>query len=126
MNPDVFLFCLCDHVQADPANPLRMNVRGIIRNLRSAGNPPFPCWCRRITAFALLNFSGEAEVLWRIIEVNGNKIVFETARRTRFVAAPTEAIPRQATARSLRFYRQGSIGQNCFLTESLWRVGRCL
>jgi hypothetical protein len=108
MIPDVFLFCLCDQVEADPKNPLRMNVQGIFRKLRSTTDPPFPCWCRRLTAFAFLNFNGEAEIFWRIVEVNGNLLFYRRPPvRTRFVAAPTHAIPWASTVRRVRFRRPG-------------------
>jgi hypothetical protein len=108
MNPEVFLFIVCDDVQFDPTSALRLDIRGVYRNLRSTADPPFPCWCSSLTAFALVHHNGQVEAELRITEVSVNSILAGTPRRRlRFVAAPAEAIPLRWRIQSIRFPRPG-------------------
>ena len=85
---------LCDDVQADPSNLLRLNILGLLTHIRSTRTPPFPVVRPRFCVLVILTDSqGSAELSLRIVQSDTGRIVFRNQpRRIQFVSAPREAI----------------------------------
>jgi hypothetical protein len=84
---------LCDDVQADPINLLRLNVLGLMTHIRSTRIPPFPVVRPRFCVLVLLTgCEGAAELSLRIVQSETGRIVFRNQpRRMQFVNAPRDA-----------------------------------
>jgi hypothetical protein len=55
-----------------------------------------------------VNFNGEAEIYWRIVEVGRSRVFYSRPPiKARFVAASTHAIPWASTVKQVRFHRPG-------------------
>jgi hypothetical protein len=104
---------LCDDVQADSSNLPRVNVLGLITNIRSTRMPPFPVVRPRFCVLVLLTgCKGPAELSLRIVQSDTGRIVFRNQpRRLQFVNAPREAV-------GIRFY----INNCAFPAEGLYWV----
>lgn len=94
MEPECRYLILCDDVQADPQNLLRLNVLGLITHIRSVSTPPFPLvrplFCVLVI---LIRCSGIGELSLRIVQSGTGRVVFRNQpRRVRFAGAPQEAV----------------------------------
>jgi hypothetical protein len=94
MKPKIRYFILCDDVRTDPANFLRLDVVGLIVNMRPKGDPAFPfvrpLFC---TLVVLTGCRGEDELFIRIIQAKTGKIVFRNeARHVKFSGSPRDAL----------------------------------
>jgi hypothetical protein len=85
---------LCDEVEADPNNLLRLNVFGLMTHIRSTRSPPFPIVRPRFCVLALLtDCVGPAEMSLQILHDAKGRIIFQNKpRRIQFVNAPRDAI----------------------------------
>jgi hypothetical protein len=94
MNPVVRYLLLCDDVQTDPTNVLRLNVTGLITHIRATGNPPFPVVRPIFCALLILtNCQGVGELSLRIVEDDTGRVVFRNpTRRVRFTGPPEDAV----------------------------------
>lgn len=94
MWPIIQYLIACDDVKADPNNPQRINVFGLITNIRSTGAPPFPAVRPLFSVLALMTrCQGEADLSVRIVQNATGHIIFETpARRVRFVGDPFDVV----------------------------------
>jgi hypothetical protein len=85
---------LCDEVQADPSNLLRLNVLGLMTHIRSTRTPPFPVVRPRLCILVLLTgCQGPADVSLRIVQTATGRVIFRNQpRRMNFVSSPREAV----------------------------------
>jgi hypothetical protein len=94
MNPVVRYLLLCDDVQTDPNNVLRLNVTGLITHIRATGNPPFPVVRPIFCALLILtDCEGVGELSLRIVEDSTGRVIFRNpTRRVRFAGPPGDAV----------------------------------
>ncbi len=94
MNPVVRYLILCDDVQTDPTNVLRVNVSGLMTYIRATGAPAFPVVRPLLCALVILtNCQGVGELSLRIIEDGSGRVVFRNpARVIRFAGSPADAV----------------------------------
>ncbi len=91
---DIRYLILCDEVEADTANVLRFNVRGLITHIRSTAIPPFPVLRPLFSVLVILtDCRGEAELSLRIVQGETGRTVFRNQpRRVRFAGAAPQAV----------------------------------
>ena len=94
MNPVVRYLLLCDDVQTDPSNVLRLNVFGLVTNIRATGDPPFPVKRPIFCALLILtSCQGVGELSLRIVEDSTGRVVFRNPpRRVRFAGPAEDAV----------------------------------
>ena len=94
MNPVVRYLLLCDDVQADPNNVLRLNVVGLITHIRATGNPPFPVVRPVFCAMLILTgCEGPGELSLRVVEDATGRVIFRNpTRRVRFTGPADDAV----------------------------------
>ena len=109
MELSVRYFILCDDVQADPNDLLRLNVLGLMTHIRSKRIPPFPVVRPRICVLVLLmGFQGPAELSLRIVQSGTHRIVFRNQpRRLQFVSTPQEAVGIKFYVNNCAFPKEG-------------------
>ena len=54
VKPIVRYMILCDDWNVDPANPNRVNIRGLLSNIDSDAQPPYPCVREELCVFLAL------------------------------------------------------------------------
>jgi hypothetical protein len=94
MEPEVRYLLLCDDVQPDPDNFLRLNILGLITHIRSSSVPPFPVVRPRFCVLVILTgCRGVAELALRIVHAATGTVIFRNRPRpVQFVDAPEEAV----------------------------------
>ena len=92
MGPEVRYFILCDGVDTDPENFLRVNVQGLITHIRSTARPPFPVVRPLFCVLIILTgCQGVGELSLRIVQVGTGRVIFRNQpRRIRFAGAPED------------------------------------
>ena len=109
MNPVVRYLILCDDVQTDPSNVLRVNVAGLITYIRATGDPAFPVVRPLLCALVILtNCQGVGELSLRIIEDSTGRVIFRNpARLIRFAGSLEDAVGVVFRVRNCRFNEPG-------------------
>jgi hypothetical protein len=109
MNPVVRYLLLCDDVQADPNNVLRLNVLGLITHIRATGSPPFPVVRPVFCALLILTgYAGAGELALRVVEDASGRVIFRNpTRRVRFTGADGDAVGVVFRVLNCRFERPG-------------------
>jgi hypothetical protein len=82
IKPVVRYMLLCDDWQLDPANNRRVTIVGLITNIHSLGDPPYPLFYQEMCVFLVLTEGrgqGEGKIVC-VFEEDGQK-VFETHGR---------------------------------------------
>jgi hypothetical protein len=94
MWPVVQYLILCDDVQTDPNNLLRVNLFGLITTIRSTATPPFPVVRPMFCALVVLaGCQGVGELSLRIVQNTNGRIIFRTQpRRLRFTGSAQDAV----------------------------------
>ena len=89
MEPEVRYLIVCDDVDTDPENFLRVDVRGLITHIRSRARPPFPVVRPHFCVLILLTgCQGVGELSLRIVEGGTGRVIFRNQpRRVRFAGA---------------------------------------
>lgn len=83
LQPVVRYLIVCEDVQTDPDNPRRVTLVGLISNLRSLEEPPFPILYRELCIFLqLTGCRGSAEGYIVVQQADSDQMVFRTATRT--------------------------------------------
>jgi hypothetical protein len=105
VHPTVRYLIVCEDVQTDPANPLRITLAGLISAIRSVEQPPFPLLYREICVFLqMTECRGEAEARVEIQQADSSDVVFRTQTRTiPFGNDPLEVIGVVFRIRNCRF-----------------------
>ncbi len=90
--PVVRYLIICEDVQADPANPHRITIVGLLTAIRSVEYPPFPLRYREMCVFVQLTESrGPANLYVEIIHADsGQRVVRTKTRRVAFPRDPLE------------------------------------
>jgi len=109
IKPVVRYMLLCDDWQLDPANNRRLTIVGLISNIRSIDDPPFPLYYREMCVFLGLtdgHGQGEGKIVC-VHEASGQK-VFETNPRTiAFGPDPLEVLGVPFRIRDITFRQAG-------------------
>jgi hypothetical protein len=94
MRPLVQYLITCDDVQTDPSNPLHVNILGLITNIRSTANPPFPVLRPLFCVLVIMTrCQGTGDLSVRIVQNATGQIVFQNQPRTvRFAGNLQEAV----------------------------------
>ena len=82
VNPLVRYMILCEDWSADPNNPARVSIVGLLSNIRSVDQPPYPLVYKELCVLLALTEgrgTGEAKIVC-VFEDTGQKI-FETPKR---------------------------------------------
>ena len=82
INPIVRYMLLCDDWQLDPDNNRRVTIIGLVSNIRSLEDPPYPLFYRELCVFLALTEGrgqGEGKIVC-VFEETGAKL-FETRPR---------------------------------------------
>jgi hypothetical protein len=94
MEPEAWYLILCNDVQVDPHNALRLNILGLITHIRSRTKPPFPHIRPLLRVLSVLTrCQGIGELSLRIVEEGTGRVVFRNPpRRVRFAGSLQEAV----------------------------------
>jgi len=90
--PVVRYMLLCEDCQVDPQNSRRVNIIGLISNIRSLESPPFPILCRELCVFLALTEGrapGESQIVC-VFEETGQRVFGSPKRTISFGADPLE------------------------------------
>jgi hypothetical protein len=109
VNPVVRYMILCDDWGTDLNNPRRVNIYGLLTNIRAIDQPPFPLLYRELCVFLVLTEgrgTGDGQIRC-VFEETGQK-VFETPKRQiAFGADPLEVVGVPFRIGDCRFPRAG-------------------
>src|SRR5881397_200082 len=94
MPPEVRYLIICDDVQLDPRNLLRINVRGLIVNMRSKTAPrsPYirPQFC---VVVVLTDCQSPGELSVQLVHEQSGIVIFRTRPKPmRFAGDPQDAV----------------------------------
>jgi Family of unknown function (DUF6941) len=91
LHPTVRYLILCDDVQTDPENPLRVNLFGLMSAIHSVEQPPYPLLVREFCAFIqLTECRGIADMRIEIQHADSGEVLVRT--RTRTVSLPSDPL----------------------------------
>ena len=109
MEPEVRYLILCDDVQADPQNLLRINVLGLITHIRATGDPPFPVRRPEFSILVILTgCQGRGELSYRIVQSDRRTVIFRSEPRTvQFAGSPEDAVGMRFRVRNCTFPAAG-------------------
>ena len=109
VRPVVRYMILCEDWAVDPDKPARVNIFGLLSNIRSVEEPPYPLLYRELCVFlALTECRGEGEArIACVFEENGQTIFTTPKRRIRFGEDPLEIIGVPFRIRDCPFPRPG-------------------
>lgn len=83
MEPEVRYLILCDDVQTDPHNLLRVNVFGLISHIRSTTTPSFPLVRPLLCVLVILTgCQGMDEMSYRIVRAGTGRVIFQSSVET--------------------------------------------
>jgi hypothetical protein len=70
---------VCEDVQTDAQNPLKVNVFGLVSTIRSLADPPFPLLYPQLCVYLVLTGGrGSGDALIAAVEANSEDLVFST------------------------------------------------
>jgi len=100
---------LCDDWEVDPTNSRRVNILGLISNLRSREDPPFPWVRQELCVFlALTECRGAGEGDIRCVFEESGEVIFTTAKQSvQFGNDPLEVVGMPFRIRNCRFPYSG-------------------
>lgn len=90
---------------ADPTNPRRVNISGLLSNIRSLDQPPYPLLYREMCVFLALTEgrgSGTGQIVC-VLEETGQKIFETPKRQISFGSDPLEVVGVPFRIRDCRF-----------------------
>jgi hypothetical protein len=121
MWPIVQYLIACDDVQADPNNLHRINIFGLITNIRSTVVPPFPVVRPLFCVLALMTrCQGSGELVLRIQHNATGRFVYRSPpRRIRFVGSPQDALGVVFRLRNCTFPEAGLYWVELFYSNSI-------
>lgn len=94
IKPVVRYMLLCDDWQLDPASNRRINIIGLISNIRALDDPPYPLRYREFCVFLALtdgHGQGEAKIVC-VFDETGEKIFETGSRSVSFGSDPLEIV----------------------------------
>jgi hypothetical protein len=109
VKPVVRYMILCEDWQADPNKPRRVNIFGLLSNIRSIDEPPYPLLYRELCVFLALTEargSGDVEIVC-VLEETGQRVWRTPKRRIRFGKDPLEVLGVPFRIRACHFPRPG-------------------
>jgi hypothetical protein len=109
VQPVVRYMILCEDWEIDPANPRRVSIHGLLTNIRSLEDPPYPLLYREICVFLALT-SARGRGIARIVCVSDESegTVFETPeRQVAFGPDPLEVVGLTFRIRDCQFPNPG-------------------
>jgi hypothetical protein len=120
MRPLVQYLITCDDVQTDPNNPLRVNVFGLITNIRSTANPPFPVIRPLFCVLVIMTrCKGTGDLSVRIVQNATGDVIFANHPRTvRFAGNPQEAVGVSFRVRNCTFPAAGLYWVEVYYSQS--------
>lgn len=91
---DVRYLIVCDEVRTDPANHLRLDVKGLMTHMRSTATPSFPLVRPQFLVLVVLtDCRGQANLSLRVVQSDTGRVIFRTQpRRVRFAGSPQDAV----------------------------------
>jgi hypothetical protein len=115
---EVRYFILCDDVQANTNDLHRLNVFGILAQIRSTSSPPFPVTQTEFSVLLILtNCMGTEEISIRIVESGTGRVIFRNRpRRFRFVGMPQDFRGVRFRIQNCTFPRPGLYWVECIVS----------
>jgi len=108
VRPTIRYLIVCEDVQADPDNPRRVTLVGLLSAIRSLEQPAFPVLYRELCVFLqLTECRGPADGRIEIQHANSGQVLFRTRTRT----IPFGSDPLELFAASFRI-------RNCLFPEA--------
>lgn len=94
INPLVRYMILCEDWELDGSNDRRLNIIGILWNINSLEEPPYPLFYEELCVFlALAGGRGEGEGHIECVSEDTGEKIFETRKRPiKFEADPLEVV----------------------------------
>jgi hypothetical protein len=108
---------LCEDAAIDPLNERRVEIYGLLSNIRSLDNPPFPLRYRELCVFLALT-EGRGAGTGRIIctvEESGEQTFATPKRQINFTADPLDVVG-LLSAFASAVYRMRECFRSCFVT----------
>ena len=105
VKPVVRYMILCEDWETDPQNPRRINIYGLLANIRSLGQPPYPLLYPELCVFLALTDgrgTGKGQIVCAF-EETGQKIFGTPKRQIDFGADPLEVVGVTFRIRDCRF-----------------------
>jgi hypothetical protein len=96
---------LCEDWGTDPQNPRRVSIHGLLSNIRSLDQPPYPLLYQELCVFLALTEgrgTGTAQIIC-VFEDTGQKIFETPQRQVAFGADPLEVVGLPFRIRDCRF-----------------------
>lgn len=92
LNPVVRYMLLCEDCRVDPADPRRVDIVGLLTNIRSLDDPPYPLLYPELCVFvAMTECRGEGRVQIACVhEETGRRVFVSPERRVAFANDPLE------------------------------------
>jgi hypothetical protein len=117
MGAEVVYVILCDDVQSDSANPLRIDISGLRTRMRSTASPPFPLVRPEFCALMFLTgCQGTGDLTLRIVQADTGAVTFRTKSRTvRFTGSPNDLVGVVFRLRNCSFPAAGLYWVECIL-----------
>jgi hypothetical protein len=103
--PVVRYMILCEDWAIDPSNPRRLNIYGLISNIRSLDEPPYPLLYPELCVFLALTEArgvGSGQIIC-VFEETGQRIFGTPFRHINFGNDPLEVIGLPFRIRDCRF-----------------------
>ena len=94
VTPVVRYMILCEDWGTDPENPRRVNIMGLLSNIRSLEDPPYPLLFRELCVFLALTEArgeGKAQIIC-VLEETGQRIFATPRREVVFSPDPLEVV----------------------------------
>ncbi len=108
-HPVVRYIILCEDWGPDPKNPRRVSIHGLLSNIRSLDEPPYPLLYRELCVFVAVTEgrgTGTAQIVC-VFEETGLKIFETPTRQVNFGPDPLEVVGLPFRIRNCRFPHAG-------------------
>jgi hypothetical protein len=109
VHPVVRYMIVCEDWGTDPANPRRVSIHGLLSNIRSLKQPPYPLLYREMCVFLALTEgrgTGAARIVC-VFEETGQRVFETPPRQVAFGPDPLEVVGVPFRIRDCRFPRPG-------------------
>ena len=118
MQPTLLHLIPCDDIRTNASNLLRVDVLGVLVNIRATGSPPFPLLRPQFCVLLLLtNAAGNGDLSLRITEVLTGMVVFRTRQRpVRFRGSPEDCLSFRFNIVNCSFPRPGLYWIECLFS----------
>ncbi len=121
VHPVVRYLIVCEDVQTDPDNPLRVTLVGLISAIRSLEEPPFPILYPELCVFLqMTECRGAAEGRVEVQHTDSGQVLFRTRTRTiPFSIDPLEVVGVTFRIRNCLFPEPGLYGIHFWYNEEM-------